>query len=567
MADSYQPRRRKVSRARERYEARQKRRGGPPHVELDSESLKQASAWAGRISLPLRDAWWHLSRVPGLLSKVGAALGALALLYILLHVFQGRTFPNVWAFGVYLGDMTVDEAEAALQTAWNQDIQIALVDGDRRWTASPGELGLSLDARPIAEAARGVGLAGMPFGWYLDPNVQMNTALAQEFVLALSDEADIHPANAGYKLEGDEVAGVAGYDGRRLNVVATMDKLSQDVVEIIKDRELALVMETLPPDVYDPDLYLEEARELVNNPFQMIGYDPFTDEYLSWKTTADVFVSWLQAGRDGLTLREEAFAPFLDAQNASLDGEAKPRYLDHNETIDKLREAIAGHEERVNLRIRYRPTQYEIAYGDRAYSIARQTGIPFFLVEEANAGRDLNTLSPGDVINLPSRDVTLPLDPVPNKRIIVDLSTQSLVAYENGQQVFNWLISSGMSSAPTSPGVFQVLSHDDVALGSSYTLCNSQGCGQWEMYWFMGIYEVVPGLMNGFHGAVLLPNGAYLGGGNVGAPYTFGCIMSLDSNAKLLYDWAEEGTIVEIISSEFSPQSDLARQVVALENT
>lgn len=564
MTDSYQPRRRKASRARERYQARQKRRTGPPYVaELDSETLKQASAWAGRASLPLRDLWWHLSRIPGLLPKLGVAFAMLLLFYILSHVFQGRTFPNVWAFGVYLGDMTVEEAQAALETAWDNDVRIEIADGDRRWITSPAQLGLSLDARPVAEAARGVGLAAFPFGWYLDPVVEMNTAFAQEYFLSLSNEADIRPFNAGYRLEGDQVVGVAGYDGRRLNVVATMDDLTQDVLKIIRSRRLDLVMETLPPDVYDPDLYLEEARELVNNPFQMVGYDPFTNEYLSWQTTPDVFVSWLQAGRDGLTLREEAFAPFFAAQNETLENEELPRYLDHNETLDGLRSAIIDSTQRVNLRIRYRPTQHQVVYGDRAYSIARRTGIPYFLVEEANAGRDLNTLSPGDVISLPSRDVTLPLDPVSNKRIIINLSTQSLVAYENGQQVFNWLISSGTSTAPTSPGVFQILTHDEVAHGSSFTLCNSQGCGQWEMHWFMGIYEVIPGLMNGFHGAVLLPNGAYLGGGNVGTPYTFGCIMSLDSNAKMLYEWAEEGTIVEIISSEYPPQSDLARQSFA----
>ena len=62
----------------------------------------------------------------------------------------------------------------------------------------------------------------------------------------------------------------------------------------------------------------------------------------------------------------------------------------------------------------------------------------------------------------------------------------------------------------------------------------------------MGIYEVVPGLVNGFHGAVELPDGRYLGGGQVGRPFTYGCIMSLDSNAIDLYNWAEEGVVVEI---------------------
>jgi hypothetical protein len=77
------------------------------------------------------------------------------------------------------------------------------------------------------------------------------------------------------------------------------------------------------------------------------------------------------------------------------------------------------------------------------------------------------------------------------------------------------------------------------------------------MFWFMGIYEVVPGLMNGFHGAVLLPNGAYLGGGNVGRPYTYGCVMSENSHAEALYHWADQGTVVEILSSDYEPASDL----------
>ena len=79
------------------------------------------------------------------------------------------------------------------------------------------------------------------------------------------------------------------------------------------------------------------------------------------------------------------------------------------------------------------------------------------------------------------------------------------------------------------------------------------------MAWFMGVYEVVPGLMNGFHGAVLLPNGGYLGGGGVYEPTTFGCIMSVDKWARQLYEWAEIGTMVEIISEEFAPESELAK--------
>jgi hypothetical protein len=77
------------------------------------------------------------------------------------------------------------------------------------------------------------------------------------------------------------------------------------------------------------------------------------------------------------------------------------------------------------------------------------------------------------------------------------------------------------------------------------------------MNWFMGIYSVREGLVNGFHGGVLLPNGNQLGEGAIGTPATFGCVMSPDVDAKALYDWAEDGTVVEIISSEYQPLSEL----------
>lgn len=83
------------------------------------------------------------------------------------------------------------------------------------------------------------------------------------------------------------------------------------------------------------------------------------------------------------------------------------------------------------------------------------------------------------------------------------------------------------------------------------------------MYWFMGMYEVSTGLMNGFHGQVELPNGAYLGGGNVGQPFTYGCVMSRPEEAEFLYNWAEDGVVVEVISNDFLPTSDVGRQVLA----
>lgn len=564
--DVYEPGTRRKNKARERHMARRSRRA--PALErvsrlAEAVHLPGGERIWGRVSLLARDAWWYARHTAAVRLAAAVIVLALAVLFAGSYLVQGRIFPNVWALGVYLGDRTVPEAAAALRDAWSTRIRIRLVDGERSWTATPGELGLLLDADGVAEAARSVGLSGIPMGYEIWPVVSVDYDVAQNFLLDLTARTDIAPYNAGYEWRDGEVAGVPGHEGRMLNVPQMMDRLMQDTVTIVRSGRLDLLMSSLPPLTADPEPYLEEARRIIQNPPVIAGYDPFKDEMLVWSTDKTVFASWLEVTPDGLDLRAETLGPFIEAQNRTLNPSGSLRYLEPQETREQLRQAIRNQRDSVLLRIRYRPTTYEVVAGDTGYRIARKTGMPYNLIEAANEGRDLNRLSIGDVINLPSRDVTLPLMPTPNKRIVVNLDRQMLVAYENGQPVFNWLISSGLPDYPTYPGVFQILSHDEVARGSSYTLCGSAGCGQWEMYWFMGIYEIQPGLMNGFHGAVLLPNGAYLGGGSVGAPYTFGCVMSQNDNAKLLYDWAQEGTLVEIISRDYPPQSQLGQLALA----
>jgi LysM repeat protein len=516
--------------------------------------------WKYRAKLARRDLWWHISRDTRIIPSMIAACILAVLAFAGVRAAQGRIFPNIWVIGINLDNLTVDEAAAALERAWAA-LPIALVDGERTWETTAPALGLRLDARKTAQAARGVGLAGIPFGYRLQPVVDLDVLTAQTFLLDMTETTRIDPYNAGYRWEGAVLVGVPGSDGRFLDVAQTMERLQRDLRSVVENGRLELIMSVLRPEVVDPLPHLERARALAAQQFNVLAYDPFTDEYLRWSPDRVTFASWLEAGADGLTVREAAFGRYLEERSREINQLDPIRFLEQTDSLAAMRRAIASGSNSVQLRIRYRSTTYTIQRGDTGYRISRVTGIPFYQIQQVNPNRDWDKpLYVGEVINLPSRDITLPLEPVTHKRIIVNLDTQSMAAYENGQLVFEWLISSGMSHAPTFPGVYQILSHSEVALGSSYTLCSATGCGEWRMYWFMGIYETVPGLVNGFHGAVLLPNGQYLGGGSVGRPYTFGCVMSENANAEALYRWADDGTIVEIISSEFQPQSSLARQ-------
>ncbi len=553
------------SKARERHMARREKRE-QRRAQARQTPRTARSGWQGEVLLRLQDALWYIDSRRGWMWRAGfAAIAVIALMFFLTYTVSGRIYPNVVVMGVDVGGMTLAEAQTRLNEAWASDVQIQVViDGEVDHTVAPSALGFQFDAAQTANSAKAVNWRDGFFGVAVQPTVTLSDTgylALQDYLLNMTTHINFAPYNAGFKWEGDRLVAERGRAGRLMDIAPTLAAVRDDPAAVVASGQLTVFVSPVQPDVQDPSAYLASVQGYSQQQFVMVGYDPYRDETVKWSTTRETFTSWLEVDSGGLALREDAFVAFVDLQNESLNPEGQStRYLNVEETMQGMRDAIANQQSEVNLRVRYHAQEYVVEAGDTASKIARKTGIPFYLIEQHNAGRDLDVLSIGDTLTMPTRDVTMPNAPVANKRIVVDLDKQELWAFENGQTVFNWRISSGQTAAPTSPGIYQILNHDPTAYGSSFSLCSDSGCGQWEMYWFMGMYEVVPGLMNGFHGAVLLPNGAYLNGGDVGYPSTFGCVMSVDEQAEALYNWAEVGTVVEIISEEFEPLSDLAAQ-------
>ena len=558
---SRQLKRRSMNRARERQEARRR-----------YQAANAAEASGRRPSRetpsPLTQAKSNPSRVSRLFSRSTAiGLAALMILAALLlfagsYVFAGRIFPNVYALGAALGDLTVEAAEAAILDAWENDVSIDLtVDGEVVMQAEPEQLGLSIDAAAMANHARAAGLSGIPFGAAIAPAAAIDYAKAQVLLLNLTEVIYVLPYEAGYQWADDELKPLAGRAGRHLNISLNLERMTQDPAGMILNRRFELQVGELLPNIMDSSPFLEEANAFLRDGVQLQGFDPYLHETKSWQIGPRTAAGWLTADTNGLAVRRDTFAAYIQNINRDLVEDSPSRYIDELFAREKLQEALNANNPNVILRIHHLPKFYTVEQKDNGHRIGRKNGIPFELISDANPAVDWSLLVIGQQIQIPSRDELIPEDPIPSKRIIVDIESQWLVAFENDRIIFSWGISSGRETAPTYPGIYQIKSHTNVAYGSSYALCSEIGtnCGQWEMYWFMDIYEIIPGLMNGFHGAVLLPNGGYLGGGGVYEPSTFGCIMSLDSNAQLLYRWAEKGTIVEILSDDYQPESELGR--------
>ena len=127
-------------------------------------------------------------------------------------------------------------------------------------------------------------------------------------------------------------------------------------------------------------------------------------------------------------------------------------------------------------------------------------------------------------------DLTVPLGQgVPDGRrwIEVDISDQTLIAWQGETVVLRTLISSGRTQYPTVRGTYQVRTKLDLErmIGPGYDTPNVP----WTMYFFRG-YAI---------------HGAYWHN-NFGTPVSHGCVNMRVDEAKALYDWASVGTEVVV---------------------
>lgn len=463
---------------------------------------------------------------------------------------SGNILPGVSAAGINVGGLSEAEATARLVSEWNTQ-GILLRDGDRSWVINPAELGLAIDGALTAQAAKawgrdkgGIvgGVEALITGVDIEPHLLVDLNQTAARLEELRGIVEQPAKNAGIQLVNGQPETVPSVQGRVLDLEATLATLQADAAGELADGALDLVMVSVAPAVTDASPLLEQARALLSSPLSIDAYDPITDESQVWTLQPTEWSQWLVASPDpnsslglSLSLDPSSLAQYLTTQANTL---AAPRYLDIPASVEKINQALAANQLSTWVRVYHQPTLYTVQVGDTFSSIGYDQGIPYPWIQAANPG--VTALNPGQQITLPSKDDLLPLPVIRNKRIVLSISEQQMWAYENGNLVWNWLISTGIARSPTSPGVFQIQSHEINAYAS-----------QWNLYMphFMGVYQPGPGsdVMNGFHGFPTDASGGYLlWTNNLGRPATYGCILLSLENAEALYNWAEEGVVVEI---------------------
>jgi lipoprotein-anchoring transpeptidase ErfK/SrfK len=506
-----------------------------------------------------------LSQIETLLTfsiKVGAAVLLIWLLALPLVAFVGyfgyfqlysRILPRVQVGDTRLGGMQAYDAAVHLNKSWNMERNIvvgAVVAGEiRTWNLSPQDLGLSVDPIITAQHAMDVGhgqnlfaefdqyIKSLIRGWQVDPVVIYDPEAAQAGLEALVAQTSVPPRDATFYLEGDTLVAVPGVPGTAIDVEKSAARLAADPTSVLLDGYLLLEMKAVQPNITDVSAAMAATQRLLDTQVNISAYDPISDEHFNWQVPQETVRTWVtmesEQGTAQAGIDEEQVLAYLNTLSDELGDQ---RYLATPEQSSQLAEHVETGQP-IELTVKHKATTYVVQPGDTLLKLSWQLGIPFWMILEANSDLDANNLPAGQTINIPSKDDLLPLQVIPNKRIVISISQQRLWVYQDGALIAEHVISTGVDRSPTQPGVFQVQTHEPNAYASV-----------WDLYMpnFLGIYEAWPGFMNGLHGLPTLSSGRQLWRDILGSPASYGCIILDIPASEFLFTWAENGVVVEI---------------------
>lgn len=460
-----------------------------------------------------------------------------------------RIVPGVQVLEVQLDGMTPTQAAIDLHKDWNIEREIIISDGIHTLAVHPSTLGISVDSIQTAQAAYQVGHSGEILsdldqiisshqnGHEIIPVVTFDEGAARAGLESLATQIGQAPKDATIRLQGSDLVAIPGELGYTINIEKTLSELAVEFHSIMISGSAQIYLKPIPPRIDDVSAAMEGARELLEATVSIHGYDPITNERVEWTVAREDISKWLTVipgeGGPQVALDESLVSNYL--QDLS-EGIGPERRIEAGQYGTQLAAAVQN-KKPISVLINHNPTTYLVKPGDTLLKIGWNLGIPFWMILQANPGLDPDRVIAGSELIIPSKDDLLPLPIVPNKRIIMSISKQRLMVYEDGKQIKKYLMSTGIDRSPTQPGVFQVQTHKRNAYASV-----------WDLYMpnFLGIYESWPGFMNGIHGLPTLSNGTRLWANILGQPASYGCIILDLDNAKWLFNWAEDGVVVEI---------------------
>jgi LysM repeat protein len=468
-----------------------------------------------------------------------------ALSFGLMLIYADGVLPGVQVAHIPLGGLSQTEAAEQLRTHWTS---LELQDQSRSWEVNPQALGIYIDIDATVSQAyaqgRGEGdfLRGLFGTVHVAPVITVDLPTATDGLHALAEQVGLSPVNAGIRLNAGQVQATEAEAGRTLDQDALMALLADNPAPLIAEGVFTLPMREVPPQVTDASPLLASATQVLAQPLQLNAYDPIDDHRVDWSIAPETWAAWLIANphpQDPNQLQLALDVPPLYAHLHELSASlGLPRYLNLDEVVNTLQSALSQQRTQGDVRIYHQDSVHTVQLGETIISIAWNYGVPYPWIQAANPG-SANGLSVGQQITIPSADHFMEFPVVPHKRIVVSLREQRTRVYENVQLKWDWLSSTGIDDSPTWTGIYQIISHVPDAYAANWDL---------NMPYFLGLYRPIPGqnFVNGFHGLPTRNGSPVVWMNSLGSRVSFGCIILSNENIRQLYEWAENGVIVEI---------------------
>jgi LysM repeat protein len=490
-----------------------------------------------------------------LLGMLSFSLPPLVLTVASYVYFQSadRIFPDVQVGDLDLGWMTIDEAVQLIDETWNIQDDITVFDlyePERIWIDQASSFGVSVDAASTIQSAYEQGRMGggldsvwnmlsvLHVGASIDYHLSVDVSLAKSHLEKWAERANVPAQDEWIRVEGRTVIREPAQDGKSVDVLASLQLLIEDPQTLRIDHQM-IPLVTIPIEAkrYATEEAVRTLERILDSRVKLEVYDPVTDEHLEWVPVETEIADWyeIQPMEDDLKvlLVHEAIQASIERFRETLGDE---RSFDLDQAFASMMMILSGREAEP-LIIEYALSSYVVQSGDNLVSISFKIGMPYWKLYEVNPDLKRLGLVVGEELNVPPKDDMLELPVIPEKRIVISILEQRMFVQEHGEIIREHIVSTGIPSSPTLPGIFQINSHYENAYASIWDL---------TMPHFMGIYDAVPGLTNGIHGLPLLSSGYRLWADVLGNPASYGCIiLDLDA-AEELYYWAEEGVVVEI---------------------
>ncbi|MGQ9815837.1 MAG: L,D-transpeptidase family protein [Candidatus Roseilinea sp.] len=493
---------------------------------------------------------WLVIAPLSLIALLGAAITVAWLLFE--REYATRIYPGIVIGNVEVGNLTPAEAASRVQRRYEAQNLVVFQFGERKWFAPWREIGIRVKASEATQQAFNIGRVGALDQRLRDWQNRRPIALAFTFDAQAargflqSYKADVYVPSRDARVEIDVERGIAvavpAAAGRDLDIDATLGRvfalaMTQQPVPVIT-REIA-------PAINDVSGAVNQLNDWLQRPFNI--YLWWMGDWITRTIAPQERVTWVRAERDSgqwvARWDAEGVRAFVAGLPAELPSGAEARAeLRVDEAADMIRVAFQRREPGLWLIALHGEHRHIIEPGDTFESLGDRFGIPVARLLSANPGIWQAGFSIGQSITIPHQGIMMPLPITPTnlKRIEVDLTTQTLWAYDGATLALSATVSSGIPKWRTLTGVFQVLERVDEA---------HNRLARVKMPNWLSIYDIgEPGesLTNGIHALPVMSSGRRLWAGYLGTPVSFGCVVLGIEDSDFIYRWAELGTPVLI---------------------